>query len=56
MSNPTLKFLQPLASPEAPPPHHLLLLVHAVYLKHVLCQINANALNLHLGFLLIPDW
>jgi hypothetical protein len=51
-----VELLQPPPSTQALPPHRLLMPIHAVQLKHVLCQVHTDSNNLHLGFLLIPDW
>jgi hypothetical protein len=48
-----VKFLQPLPSAQALLPHRLVTPIYAVKLKYVLCQVHADTLNLHLGFLLI---
>jgi hypothetical protein len=47
-----LQLRQPSASAEALLPHSVFLGIHAVYLKHILCQINADSNNLHVGLLL----
>lgn len=34
----------------------VLMPVHSVNLKNVLCQIKANTINIHDGLLLLGDW
>jgi hypothetical protein len=47
--NATQLCLKPLIPRESPLPHNLAVSIHTMYLKEVLCQINANTDNLHRG-------
>jgi hypothetical protein len=45
------KKLQHLFSAQLPLQYHPLVTIHPMYLKLLLCQINPNSFNLHLGLL-----
>jgi hypothetical protein len=51
-----LQLPQPLPPAQLPLPYRLVVPIDPVQLKHILCHVHANSHNLHLGFLLTPDW
>ena len=46
--HPPLQLLQPLPSAQAALPYRVVVSIHPVQLKHVLCQVHADSNNLHL--------
>jgi hypothetical protein len=51
--NGSLQDIQPFRTGKLAAPHCLLASIDTVHLENVFCEINPNANNVHLGFLLV---